>query len=101
LRAGFARTIFAARQAVAHGHVVVNGRCCTVRSRVLRPGSIVALKPSSRNIAVYTQGLADTRPPAYLSVTPEDQSVRVVAFPVREQIPVLCEAALVVQYYSG
>src|SRR3712207_933807 len=37
LRAGFVRTIYAARQAVAHGHLLVNGRKVDRPSRRLKP----------------------------------------------------------------
>ena len=40
LRGGFVRTIYAARQAVTHGHVMVNGRKVDRPSRRLRPGDV-------------------------------------------------------------
>src|SRR4029079_2208885 len=43
LRAGFVRTIYAARQAVTPGHVTVNGRKVDRPSRRLKPGDVVAL----------------------------------------------------------
>jgi small subunit ribosomal protein S4 len=100
LRAGFSRTIFAARQAVTHGHFTVNGRRTNVPSRILKPGDIVALKPSSREKVAYTQWLADARPPAYLDVDRDKRSTRVSEVPSRDQIPVQCETSLVVEYYS-
>ena len=53
LRAGFARTIFAARQAVSHGHFTVNGKRSTIPSRRLQPGDVVALdaeEPRARGL---------------------------------------------------
>lgn len=100
LRAGFVRTIFAARQAVAHGHFTVDGKRTNIPSHLLRPGSVVALKPASRELAAYTQWLADARPPAYLALDAAGRSVRVVELPARDQIPVQCETSLVVEYYS-
>jgi small subunit ribosomal protein S4 len=43
LRGGFVRTIYAARQAATHGHVMVNGRKVDRPSRRLRPGDVVSL----------------------------------------------------------
>lgn len=100
LRGGFARTIYAARQAVVHGHVLVNGRKSDRPSRRLKPGDVVSLAPKSRDLPVFTVPLEDARPPAYLQADKEKRSVRVAELPEREQIPVMCEASLVVEYYS-
>ncbi len=100
LRGGFARTIYAARQAVVHGHVLVNGRKSDRPSRRLKPGDVVSLAQKSRDLPVFTVPLEDARPPAYLQVDKEKRSVRVAEMPEREQIPVMCEASLVVEYYS-
>src|SRR5829696_7914092 len=54
LRAGFVRTIYAARQAVTHGHVQVNGRKVDRPSRRLRPGDVVALSERSKDLAAFT-----------------------------------------------
>lgn len=43
-RAGFARTIPAARQLVGHGHVLVNGRRCDISSARLSTNDVVTLK---------------------------------------------------------
>jgi len=40
------------------------------------------------------------RPPAYLELDKEKRSVRVREIPEREQIPIQCEASLVIEYYS-
>lgn len=100
LRAGFAPTIYAARQAVAHGHVLVNGRRCNVASRQLYPGDVVALAARSRDRACFMVPLENANPPAYLSLDKAARSVRVVEVPMRDQIPVICEVSLVVEFYS-
>ena len=100
LRAGFVRTIYAARQAVTHGHVAVNGKRVDRPSRRLRPGDVVALAQKSRDLAAFTAPLEVARPPAYLDLDKDARSVRVREIPEREQIPVQCEASLVIEYYS-
>jgi len=47
-RMGFAATRQEARQIVSHGHFQVNGRRCSIPSRILRPGDEVVLKEKSR-----------------------------------------------------
>jgi small subunit ribosomal protein S4 len=100
LRAGFVRTIYAARQAVSHGHVTVNGRKVDRPSRRLKPGDVVALSQRSRDLAAFTGPLEVARPPAYLELDREGRRVRIREIPEREQIPVQCEASLVIEYYS-
>jgi small subunit ribosomal protein S4 len=100
LRAGFVRTIYAARQAVGHGHVMVNGRKVDRPGRILQPGDTVALSARSRDLPMFTVPLESSRPAAHLDLDREKRSVRVREVPEREQIPVQCEVSLVVEYYS-
>jgi small subunit ribosomal protein S4 len=100
LRAGFVRTIYAARQAVTHGHFLVNGRRVNRPSRRLEPGDVVSLAPRSRDLAVFLAALENARPPAYLQLDREKRSARIGEIPEREQIPVQCEASLIVEFYS-
>jgi small subunit ribosomal protein S4 len=100
LRAGLVRTIYAARQAVTHGHILVNGRKSDRPARRLRPGDVVSLAARSRDLAAFTGPLESARPPGYLELDRERRSVRVREVPEREQIPVLCEVSQVVEYYS-
>jgi small subunit ribosomal protein S4 len=100
LRGGFVRTIFAARQAVVHGHVMVNGQKVDRPSRRVKPGDVVTLAQRSRELAAFTVPLEVARPPAYLELDRDGRSVKVREIPEREQIPVQCEASLVIEYYS-
>jgi small subunit ribosomal protein S4 len=100
LRAGFVRTIYAARQAVAHGHVTVNGRKVDRPSRRLKPGDVAALAARSRDRIAFTGPLENARPPAYLELDRDKRSVRVREIPERDQIPVQCEPSLIVEFYS-
>src|SRR5918997_2904522 len=77
LRAGFVRTIYAARQAVTHGHVTVNGRRVDRPSRRLKPGDVVALSERSKDLAAFTGPLEVARPPAYLELDREGRRVRI------------------------
>ena len=100
LRAGFVRTIYAARQAVVHGHVMVNGQKVDRPSMRLKPGDVVSLADKSRDKVAFTVPLEVARPPAYLELDRDARKARVREIPEREQIPVQCEASLVIEYYS-
>ena len=102
LRAGFARTIYQARQFVTHQHVLVNGTRVDRPSYRLRPGDFVQIAERSRAkepFQVAASG-AHADPPAYLEVRLADLVARVERTPSREEIPVICEEQLVVEYYS-
>jgi len=100
LRAGFVRTIYAARQAVAHGHFQVNGGKVDRPSYRVQPGDVVSLASRSRDMIAFTAPLENARPPAYMQLDREKRSVRVSEIPERDQIPVQCEASLIVEFYS-
>jgi small subunit ribosomal protein S4 len=78
----------------------VNGKRSTIPSRRLQPGDVVALAPKSRELAAFLGPRENARPSAHLSLDREKRSVRVNEIPEREQIPVICEISLVVEYYS-
>ena len=102
LRAGFARTIYQARQFVTHQHVLVNGRRVDRPSYRLRPGDWISIAERSRAKEPFrvaaAGGHADA--PAYLEVRVADLTARVERVPARTEVPVVCEEQLVVEYYS-
>lgn len=104
LRAGFARTIYQARQSVVHRHVTVNGHRVDRPSYRLRPGDVVAVTERSRTkppFQVAASGAhANGSAPAYLEVSLPTLACRVARTPLREEVPVVCEEQLVVEYYS-
>jgi small subunit ribosomal protein S4 len=98
LRGGFVRTIYAARQAVTHGHLKVNGEKVDRPSYRLKPGDTVSLADKSREMGAFTGPLEVARPPAYLDLDKEKRSVKVREIPEREQIPEQCELSMVIEY---
>jgi len=101
LRGGLARTIYAARQYVNHGHVQVNGRKVDIPSYQLKPNDVVTVKNSSRNLEcfVFAQESVGVIPP-YLERDKKNFSVKYLYVPPREEVPVICEVPLVIEFYS-
>lgn len=100
-RAGFARTIPAARQLVSHGHVTLNGRRLDVPSARLRPGDVVVVKTKAHEIVRLQQSTGTTlAKPDWLAVDDTALSVRVVSMPDETAIPFPIEIGLVVEFYS-
>jgi small subunit ribosomal protein S4 len=102
LRAGFARTLYQARQAVTHGHVTVNGRRVDRPSFRVSPGDVIEVAAGSKTktpFLVAASGEHATTPPPYLDVDVEGLTARLVRLPVRAEIPAICDERLVVEFY--
>lgn len=56
-RAGYAPTIFAARQLVSHKHILVNDKVINIASYLLKVGDTVSIKSSSRNMSIVEDAI--------------------------------------------
>ncbi|MBO5960056.1 MAG: 30S ribosomal protein S4 [Lentisphaeria bacterium] len=98
--AGFAPTIFAAKQFVTHRHILVDGKIVDRGSYKLKPGQIVSINAEkSPAIAEIAKGVSFTVPP-YVETDKEALKVTIVREPMIEEIPVTVEAMRVVEYYA-
>jgi small subunit ribosomal protein S4 len=103
LRAGFARTIYQARQLVSHRHVEVNDRRLDIPSALLRPGDVVRIRPASVGLPVAREaqeGTITASTPPYLQVDRDRLAVLHLRPARRAEIPVVCDEQLVVEYYA-
>lgn len=66
-RAGLASTRRAARQAVSHGHITINGKRITTPSYAVRTGDVISVREGSRKSPLYA-GLADKNPESMPSI---------------------------------
>ncbi len=99
-RAGFTRTAWAARQMVAHGHVLVNGRRVDRPSFGVKPADVVTLRPRIHALARDNmESLAGHMVPGWMEVNPSELSVRILAPPTREEIPFDVNTNLIVEFY--
>ena len=104
LRSGFARTIYQARQAVVHRHITVNGKLVDKPSYRVKPEDVIAVSERSRAKTPFQVAAAGAHElavtPPYLEVLLPQLHARLVRRPTREEIPVICNEQLVVEYYS-
>ncbi|MFO0641552.1 MAG: 30S ribosomal protein S4 [Polyangiaceae bacterium] len=101
-RAGFARTIPAARQLVRHGHVQVGGRRVDVPSYRVSRGEVVSLAERSHAHPDVVTALA-TAPSfetPWLAVDTKARTASVSALPDGSSVPFALNVQLVVEYYS-
>jgi small subunit ribosomal protein S4 len=103
-RAGLARTIYQARQLVAHGHFLVDGHKVDRPSYRLVPGQVIEVRERSRQkppFVIAAGGAHLDGPTApYLSTALEELRTTMVREPQRSEIPVLCDEQLVVEFYA-
>lgn len=103
-RAKFVPTVFAARQFVSHGHVLVNGKKVTIPSYIVKEGDVVELKESSRQIPLVIEALESPERDfaEYVEVDAKACKATFLRTPKLEDIPypVHMEPYLVVEFYS-
>ena len=99
-RSGFVRTIWAARQLVSHGHVLVNGRKASKPSIPVKAGDVITFKDKIQNvIRENMESLAGHIVPEWLELNPSELSARVVSTPLPDQIPFDVNTNLIVEFY--
>ena len=101
-RAGFARTIPAARQLVAHGHIQVNGKRVDIASFRVDINDVIGLKPKSRNLLTVKEAITSLRlaRPDWLQCNYAEGHATVLANPGLDSLSVEVDIARVIEYYA-
>ena len=102
-RLGFAMSRAEARQLVTHGHFTVNGRKVNVPSFLVKPGMVITLKESSRDLEKIKSSVeanAFRKPPKWLEWDAGNLVAKVVAAPERDDIDLPIKEHLIVELYS-
>jgi small subunit ribosomal protein S4 len=100
-RAGFAATIWAARQLVTHGHITVNGKRLNLPSYQVAPGDVIAVTEKMRqNPHVVESMEGQVFNLSYLKVDKNARSATLMYVPPRDEIPVPVQEQLIVEFYN-
>ena len=103
-RMKFAPTVFAARQLINHGHVLVNGRRHNIASAMMKIGDVIELKEKSRTIPQVMEAMASAERdiPEYVTVDEAKFKGSISSIPELADVPypVQMEPNLVIEYYS-
>jgi len=103
-RLGLAPTVPAARQLVAHGHVRVDGARVDRPGYLLRTGETVSMGERGRaipDVVTSVEQGPQVRLPGFLAVDPSDRySGRVMAMPMRADVPFVVDEAAIVEFYA-
>lgn len=99
-RLGWARTIWAARQIVAHGHVLVNDRKTDRPSFQISVGDTITIREKGQKLVRENlESLAGHEVPGWLSFDPSTLTATITAVPTPEQVPFDVNMNLIVEFY--
>jgi small subunit ribosomal protein S4 len=101
-RLGFASSIFAARQLVNHGHVLVDGKKVDIPSFIVKVGQVISISEKSRKAPMIAETAQRTERsvPSYLELKPAEFEGKLAVMPLVADIPVKVDANLIVEFYS-
>lgn len=100
-KAGFAATIWAARQLVGHGHILVNGTRLDLPSYQVKPGDVISIGPKmQKNVHILELMEQGVNSPAYMDIEPEKLSATFYRVPEQRDITLPVDIQLVVEYYN-
>ncbi|RMD90819.1 MAG: 30S ribosomal protein S4 [Alphaproteobacteria bacterium] len=103
-RAKFVPTIFAARQFVNHGHVMVNGRRVNIPSYRVKEGDVIEVRDRSKQMALVLEAVQSPERdvPEYLEVDHSKMRATFLRTPGLADVPypVMMEPNLVVEFYA-
>jgi len=99
-RLGWARSIWAARQIVTHGHVLINGRKTDIPSCRVRVGDTLTLRENIHPlIRENMESLPGHQVPGWLSFDPSTLTGSIVAIPTADQVPFDVNMNLIIEFY--
>ena len=103
-RMKFVPTIFAARQFVNHGHVLVNGRTVNIASYLVSAGDRIEVKPAIKKNALVLESQAwrERDIPSYMEVDGKKMEGVLTRIPRLEDVPypARMEPQLIIEWYA-
>jgi small subunit ribosomal protein S4 len=99
-RLGVGRTIWATRQIVGHGHVLVDGRKCDIPSYIVEPGQTITFKEKLHKVLRENM---ESNPghnvPNWLEWNPAQLTGKVLSVPTPEDVPFEVTMNLIIELY--
>lgn len=103
-RAKLVPTVFASRQFVNHGHVLVNGKRVNIPSYRCKIGDVIEVREKSRDMGLVLEATQSSErdTPDYVDVDHSKLKASLNRIPVLSDVPypVMMEPNLVIEYYS-
>ena len=79
---------------------MVNGKKVDMPAFAVSANDVIEVKEKSRKLEGFQEAIRSSAPPPYLDVSKADFSAKFLYMPPREEVPVVCEVPLVIEYYS-
>lgn len=100
-RIGFTCSLRASRQMVVHRHIMVNGKNVNKPGYLVKPGDVIQLREKSQKIEKYVDWFKfyDHKIP-YVQKDQGSFSGKLTQIPNREDVPILVEDQLVVEFMA-
>jgi small subunit ribosomal protein S4 len=102
-RFGLTSSRQASRQAVSHGHFLVNDKRVRIPSMLLKAGDKVTIRPTSQNKGIFAnlgEKIQGHQIPEWLSFDVETSSGLVKGEPVRSQNDTVIDFSSILEFYS-
>lgn len=102
-RLGFAASRGQARQLVSHRHFQVNGKTVDVPSYLTKPGDVITLRETSRQIPKIVESIEEAKKRSmysWLDLNSQEFKGTVKGVPKREDLDISVKEELIVEYYS-
>jgi small subunit ribosomal protein S4 len=103
-RMKFASTVFASRQLINHGHILVNGKKVNIASYQVKEGDAIEVRGKAKQMAPVLMAieLTERDVPDYIQVDHKEMKGTFVRIPAIGDVPfpVQMEPNLVIEYYS-
>lgn len=104
LKAKFADSRDLARQAISHGHVLVNGKKLSVPSYITKIGDEVGIKESSFLIKKFSESGKDKEAKrelaSWLNFDKEKKVIKIISSVEAEDLPRNIDIRLIIEFYS-
>jgi small subunit ribosomal protein S4 len=99
-RLGVGRTIWATRQIVGHGHVIVNGTKTDISSYRVKPGDTITFREGIHKVLRDNmEQNAGHNVPNWLEWNPAQLTAKVNALPTPEDVPFEVNMNLIIEFY--
>lgn len=103
-KAKFVPTVFAARQFVNHGHILINGKKVNIPSYKVKVGDVISIREKSKQLPVVIAAVESSQRevPTYLEVESNKFAAKYTFVPKFDDVPYasVMEPNLVIEFYS-
>ncbi len=100
-RLGFSTTRRGARQLVNHGHITVNGKKVDIPSYTCKPGDVIAVKESDKNMTIIKSSVeALLNRVEFVTFDESKMTGTYVRYPERNELNAEINESLIVEFYN-